>query len=89
MKLVKANVLENAMILPERLKLLRKSRRLTQDQLAEMLNIGIQTIKRYETGKQDASSTHVVLIADFFHVSTDYLLGRSNRPDMADAANGK
>lgn len=80
---------KNVMILPERLKLLRKSKRLTQDQLAEVLNIGIQSIKRYETGKQDASSTHVVLIADFFGVSTDYLLGRSNSPDMASASNGK
>lgn len=77
------------MILPERLKSLRKSKRLTQDQLAEVLNIGIQSIKRYETGKQDASSTHLVLIADFFHVSTDYLLGRSNNPDMAEASSGK
>ncbi len=82
-------MLENAMILPERLKLLRKSKRLTQDQLAEVLNIGIQSIKRYETGKQDASSTHLVLIADFFGVSTDYLLGRSNYTNMEDAINGK
>ena len=74
------------MILPERLKTLRKSKRLTQDQLAEVLQIGVQTIKRYETGKQDASSTHVVLIADYFHVSTDYLLGRSDRPQMADVS---
>lgn len=77
------------MILPERLKLLRKSKRLTQDQLAEVLSIGIQSIKRYETGKQDASSTHVVLIADFFGVSTDYLLGRSNHANLEDATNGK
>lgn len=77
------------MILPERLKSLRKSKRLTQDQLAEVLNIGIQSIKRYETGKQDASSTHLVLIADFFGVSADYLLGRSNHANMEDATNGK
>jgi len=70
------------MILPDRLKSLRKSKRLTQDQLAERLSIGVQTIKRYETGKQDASSTHVVLIADFFNVSTDYLLGRSESSHM-------
>jgi transcriptional regulator with XRE-family HTH domain len=82
-------MLENEMILPERLKLLRKQKRLTQDQLAEVLRIGIQSIKRYETGKQDASSTHLILIADFFGVSTDYLLGRSNRANMEDATNGK
>lgn len=77
------------MILPERLKLLRKSKRLTQDQLAEALKIGVQTIKLYETGKQDASTTYLVLIADFFGVSTDYLLGRSNHANMEDATNGK
>lgn len=82
-------MLENEMILPERLKLLRKQKHLTQDQLAEVLNIGIQSIKRYETGKQDASSTHVILIADFFGVSTDYLLGRSNHLNLEDATNGK
>lgn len=77
------------MILPERLKSLRKARKMTQDQLAEALNIGVQTIKLYETGKQDASTTYLVLIADFFHVSTDYLLGRTNQANMEDATNGK
>lgn len=63
-----------------RLKELRKQRHLTQQRLATELNMSQNTISRYETGEHEAGYAELILIADYFHVSLDYLLGRSDDP---------
>lgn len=64
----------------ERLRLLRKRKRLTQLQLAEKLGFGYDTITKYERGIVDPRMFHLCCMADFFEVTTDYLIGRSDEP---------
>lgn len=63
-----------------RLKELRKTRKLTQPQLAEKLNVGKSTVAMWETGDREPDYNMLQKIADFFNVSIDYLLGRPPIP---------
>ena len=65
-----------------RLKELRKSRGLSQLKLAMELNMCQNTISRYETGEREPGLKELISIADYFDVSTDYLLERTNNPRM-------
>lgn len=60
------------------LKLLRKEKGLTQAQLANILNLDIKTYREYEKGKQLPKSDILINMSDYFKVSTDYILNRSN-----------
>lgn len=62
------------MNLSNRLTQLRKSRDLTQHELADILNIGKSTIAMYETGKREPNSETLIVIAEYFGVTIDYLL---------------
>ena len=62
-------------ILSQNLISLRKSRKLTQLELAEKLNYSDKTISKWENGTQEASMSFVVIFADFFGVSLDYING--------------
>lgn len=59
----------------DRLKMLRKERRLTQVKLGEMLNYGYTAIANYESGRNQPSIPDLKKIASIFNVSMDYLLG--------------
>lgn len=63
-----------------RLKELRERRRLSQVTLAMDLNLNQNSISRYETGEREADYTTLIAIADYFGVSVDYLLGRTDNP---------
>lgn len=65
-----------------RLKELRKSRNLTQVRLAIDLNMSQNSISRYETEQHQADYDTLILFADYFDVSVDYLLGRTENPAM-------
>lgn len=65
-----------------RLKELRKQRNITQLKMAMDLNMNQNTISRYETGEREAGYRELIMIADYFNVSIDYLLGRSNNPTI-------
>ena len=41
------------------------------------------TISRYENGTREAGYAELIALANYFNVSVDYLLGRTNNPDMA------
>ena len=60
-----------------RLKALRKSRRISQLKLALDLNMNQNTISRYERMEREADYKTLIKFADYFDVSLDYLLGRS------------
>lgn len=62
----------------EQLKKLREERHLTQYQLATHLGYGSSAISNYETGKNEPSLKDLIRLADFFQVSTDYLLNKKN-----------
>lgn len=65
-----------------RLKLLRKQKHMSQLSLAMKLNTTQMSISRYETGKLEPDLKTLILIADFFDVSIDYLLERTDNPKM-------
>lgn len=62
-----------------RLKELRKEKNITQIKLAMELNMSQNTISRYETGERQAGYDELIKIADYFNVSIDYLLGRTDK----------
>ena len=61
----------------ERLKELRTGRRISQERLAKQLNYGYTAIANYESGRNEPSIADLCRIADFFDVSVDYLIGRT------------
>ena len=63
-----------------RLKELRKQKGLTQLKLAIDLSMNQNNISRYENGKLEADYATLIKIADYFQVSIDYLLERTNNP---------
>ena len=65
-----------------RLKELRKSRNISQIKLAMDLNMNQNSISRYETGEREADYATLIAIADYFDVSIDYLLERTENPHM-------
>lgn len=68
----------------EQLQQLRKSRGLTQDDLAEILDISLSSYQKYERDAISPSYETLCKIADFYHVTTDYLLGREPATDPFD-----
>lgn len=62
-------------------KKLRLERNLTQKQVADGLGIAEQAYQRYEYGKITPSATVLIALADFYNVSLDYLVGRSDIPE--------
>lgn len=64
--------------LPERLKKLRLSRGTSREALSVVCNTHPDAIRRYENGEAMPRCETLVEIADYFEVSTDYLLGRTN-----------
>ena len=65
-----------------RLKELRKAKGISQQKLATDLNANQNTISRYENGEREPGIVELIKIADYFHVSIDYLVGRSNDPKV-------
>ena len=63
-----------------RLKELRKSRGISQLKLAIDLNMNQNSISRYENGEREADYATLVRFADYFDVSVDYLLERTDNP---------
>ena len=62
----------------ERLRQLRTSKKISQPKLAEMLDVDISTIGKWEIHNATPNAKTLVELADYFNVSVDYLLGRVN-----------
>jgi len=62
----------------ERLKDLREEKGLSKLALGKALQIGHANIIHWERGKQEITSANLIKLADFFDVTTDYLLGRTD-----------
>lgn len=66
----------------QRLTELRKSRQgLTQEKLANILGVTQQAVGRWEKGLNKPDNDILVKLADYYHVSTDYILGRKSTSD--------
>lgn len=63
-----------------RLKYLRKKKKISQLKLALDLNMNQNSISRYETGTREADYATLIKFADYFNVSIDYLLERTDNP---------
>lgn len=67
----------------QRLKELRTKRDISQLKLAIALGITQNSISRYENGEREADYKTLIAIADYFGVSVDYLLGRTDNPNVS------
>ena len=63
-------------MLSSRLNQTRKSRKITAQQMADSLSMGLHSYRNYESGDRSPSLDILVKIADILSVPTDYLLGR-------------
>jgi len=62
-----------------RIKELREERNYTQTEIAEVLHCTQQTYSKYETEEIMIDANNIMLLADFYHTSVDYLLGLTNQ----------
>ena len=62
----------------QRLKDLREDKELKQSEVAKLLSIQQTVYSRYERGAQNIPLEHLLVLADFYNTSTDYILGRTN-----------
>jgi transcriptional regulator with XRE-family HTH domain len=71
----------------DKIALLREKRGLTQEDLANKIGISRASLSHYEKNRREPDYATMTKLADFFHVSVDYLLGRTSEPtqvtDMA------
>lgn len=61
-----------------RLKILREEKELLQSDIGKILGVTSNAIGYYENGKRDIPTEYVIKLAEYFNVSTDYLLGKSD-----------
>lgn len=62
----------------ERLVELRKEKKISQAKLAKSLGVSYSVVCYWETDRSEPTAPNIVKIAEFFNVTTDYLLGRSD-----------
>ncbi|MFB4260468.1 helix-turn-helix domain-containing protein [Shouchella clausii] len=67
----------------ERLKLLREKNGLDRQKLADELHLSYSTLSKYETNQRKADYETLILIADYFQVTVDYLIGRVEVPTQS------
>jgi len=65
-----------------RLKLLRKEKDVMQKEIAQLLDVSIRSYQYYESNKLEPNLVNLVKLADYFGVSLDYLVGRSDDPTV-------
>ena len=68
----------NSMMWP-RIQDLRIDNDLTQLQVAELLNCQREVYRRYEKGTREMPLSYAIILADYYNVSLDYLVGRSDK----------
>ena len=66
----------------KRLRDLREDNDLLQKQVADILGITREQYQLYESGKREIKVNQIIKLADFYKVSTDYILGRTDNPEM-------
>ncbi len=67
--------------IPSRLKELRRKNSLSQTDVAKRLNATPALISAYENAERYPSLEKLIILADIYHTSTDYILGRSKNQD--------
>lgn len=67
----------------QRLRDLREDKGLTQNEIGELLYIRQSVYSRYELGIGTLPLEYLLILADFYRTSTDYILGRTDNPNPA------
>ena len=67
----------------QRLRDMREDSDMTQAQIADLLHIQQTVYSRYERGFQTIPLEHLIKLADFYHVSLDFLTGRTNKKEIS------
>lgn len=62
----------------ERIRAIREDNDLTQQKVADLLNIGQRTYADYESGKTRIPIDNIMILAKYYNVSLDYITGASN-----------
>ena len=65
----------------QRIRDLREDHDLNQSEVAKYLNVSQPTYSRYESGTLDIPSQVLIALSRYYNVTTDYLLGLTDRPD--------
>jgi len=65
-----------------RLKEIREGKLMSQKELAQKLRVASSTLSQWEAGKRQPDYETIIKLADYFNVSVDYLLGRTDSPDI-------
>ena len=73
--------------LSAKLKELRESHHYSQKTVAQRLNCSVSIISSYETGERYPSLSNLIALSYLYHVSTDYLLGKTDDPGENDFTN--
>lgn len=72
--------MKTTILLKERVRTLRKEMNLNQQELGEALGLSQKAISTIENGSRTTTIEKLVMLAEYFHVSTDYLLGITDDP---------
>ncbi len=72
--------MKTTILLKDRVFQLRKQAGLSQQQLGEILGLTHKSISMLESGGRSTTIDKLVILAEYFHVSTDYLLGITDDP---------
>ena len=67
--------------LNKRLQQLKSERKLLQKDIAAAVHLSLRSYQRYEIGEREPTADILITLADYFDVSLDYLVGRSDNPD--------
>lgn len=70
-------------VLLNKIKVLRRTRRISQSQMAHSLSVTQTTISKWESGERIPDANTICVVADYFNVSTDYLLNRVSEIQQA------
>lgn len=65
----------------QRLRDLREDHDLQQTDIAKLINTTQAQYSRYERGERELPIRHLITLADFYNVTSDYILGRTNSPN--------
>lgn len=78
------------MTIADRIQRLRKAKGMSQEELADQIGVSRQAVSKWESGQTSPDLEKIVLLSDFFDVTTDYLLkGLEPSPNESAGPNGK
>ena len=64
----------------EKLKTLKAQKKVRQKDIAEAIGVSLRAYQYYETDTKEPTMSNLIALADYFDVSLDYLVGRTDNP---------